>query len=204
MVGIGGGSPIDICKVASVLAANPGPVAEYFGIDLVPGPGLPFMVIPTTAGTGSEVTPIAILSDEQEKLKKGIVSPYLFPTVALLDPELTLGLPPRVTAATGMDALIHAVEAFTSQKRQFHDRRFGHTGHDPDLFKPAHGFCRRRKPKGALGAFGGQPVGRHGVRQRGGYGGARLCLSHRGRVPHPPWRGQQHHAGTGDAVQHAG
>ena len=115
LVGIGGGSPIDICKVASILAANPGPVAEYFGIDLVPGPGLPFMVIPTTAGTGSEVTPIAILSDEQEKLKKGIVSPYLFPTVALLDPELTLGLPPRVTAATGMDALIHAVEAFTSK-----------------------------------------------------------------------------------------
>lgn len=115
LVGIGGGSPIDICKVTSILAGNPGPVSEYFGVDLVPARGLPFMAIPTTAGTGSEVTPIAILSDEHEKLKKGIVSPYLFPSVALLDPELTTGLPPQVTAATGMDALIHAVEAFTSK-----------------------------------------------------------------------------------------
>lgn len=115
LVGIGGGSSLDIAKVASVLLTNPGPVAQYFGTDLIPVPGLPLMAIPTTAGTGSEVTPIAILSDEHEKLKKGIVSPYLLPAVALLDPELTLGLPPQVTAATGMDALIHAVEAFTSK-----------------------------------------------------------------------------------------
>ena len=73
------------------------------------------ILIPTTAGTGSEVTPIAILSDEHEKLKKGIVSPRLFPAVAILDPELTLGVPPEVTAATGLDALIHAMEAFTSK-----------------------------------------------------------------------------------------
>jgi alcohol dehydrogenase class IV len=71
-------------------------------------------MVPTTAGTGSEVTPIAILSDEGEKLKKGIISPYLFPSVAILDPELTLGLPPNITASTGMDALIHAIEAYTS------------------------------------------------------------------------------------------
>jgi len=77
--------------------------------------GLPTILVPTTAGTGSEVTPIAILSDDGEKLKKGIVSPYLFPRAAILDPELTLALPPAVTAATGMDALIHAVEAYTSK-----------------------------------------------------------------------------------------
>ncbi len=115
IVGIGGGSALDIAKTASVLITNDDPVKSYFGIDLVRRASLPFMLIPTTAGTGSEVTPIAILSDEEEKLKKGIVSPYLFPRVAILDPELTRGLPPHITAATGMDALIHAVEAFTSK-----------------------------------------------------------------------------------------
>lgn len=96
------------------MATNKGPISEYFGIDQIPKPGLPTLMVPTTAGTGSEVTPIAILSDEGERLKKGIVSPHLFPKVALLDPELTLALPPHMTAATGMDALIHALEAFTS------------------------------------------------------------------------------------------
>lgn len=115
LLGIGGGSSLDIAKVAAILVTNSDPVAAYFGIDLVPKRGLPTILVPTTAGTGSEVTPIAILSDHTEKLKKGIVSPYLFPDVALLDPELTLGLPPKVTAATGMDALIHAVEAYTSK-----------------------------------------------------------------------------------------
>ncbi len=114
VIGFGGGSPIDIAKAAAVMAANKGPIAEYFGIDLIPEPGLPTLMVPTTAGTGSEVTPIAILSDEGEKLKKGIVSPYLFPSTALLDPELTLALPPDITASTGMDALIHAIEAYTS------------------------------------------------------------------------------------------
>lgn len=114
VVGIGGGSAIDIAKVAAVLVTNSGDISTFFGIDLLPRPGLPLIIIPTTAGTGSEVTPIAILSDEGEKLKKGIVSPYLFPTVALLDAELTVGLPPGVTAASGIDALIHAVEAYTS------------------------------------------------------------------------------------------
>ena len=114
IIGFGGGSPIDIAKAAAIMATNDGSVADYFGIDLVPNRGLPTIIVPTTAGTGSEVTPIVILSDEGEKLKKGIVTPYLFPSVALLDPELTLGLPPDITAATGMDALIHAIEAYTS------------------------------------------------------------------------------------------
>jgi len=114
IIGFGGGSPIDIAKCAAIMATNEGPIGKYFGIDLIPRPGLPTIMVPTTAGTGSEVTPIAILSDEGEKLKKGIVSAYLFPSVALLDPELTIGLPPHITAATGMDALIHAIEAYTS------------------------------------------------------------------------------------------
>ncbi|MGB3210392.1 MAG: iron-containing alcohol dehydrogenase [Desulforhopalus sp.] len=115
VIGIGGGSAIDIAKVAAVLVTNEAEIGSFIGIDQIERAGLPTIIIPTTAGTGSEVTPIAILSDHDEKLKKGIVSPYLFPTVALLDSELTVGLPPHVTAATGMDALIHAVEAFTSK-----------------------------------------------------------------------------------------
>ncbi len=114
LIGYGGGSSLDIAKVAAVLLTNEGDLAQFFGIDLIPNPGLPVILIPTTAGTGSEVTPIAILSDTQEKLKKGIVSPHLFPEVALLDPQLTVGLPPLVTALTGLDALIHAIEAYTS------------------------------------------------------------------------------------------
>jgi alcohol dehydrogenase len=115
IIGIGGGSAIDIAKVAAILVTNEGEIGSFVGIDQIGTAGLATIIIPTTAGTGSEVTPIAILSDYEEKLKKGIVSPYLFPTVALLDPDLTVGLPPHVTAATGMDALIHAVEAFTSR-----------------------------------------------------------------------------------------
>jgi alcohol dehydrogenase len=114
LIGYGGGSSLDIAKVAAVKLTNPGAIEALFGIDLIPQPGVPLILVPTTAGTGSEVTPIAILSDTREKLKKGIVSPYLFPETALLDPRLTVGLPPTVTALTGLDALIHAIEAYTS------------------------------------------------------------------------------------------
>ncbi len=115
VLAIGGGSALDIGKVAAIVVTNADGVDSYFGIDLVPKRGLPTIAVPTTAGTGSEVTPIAILSDHEDKLKKGIVSPYLLPSLAVLDPELTVGLPAAVTAATGMDALIHAVEAYTSR-----------------------------------------------------------------------------------------
>jgi len=114
VIGLGGGSPIDIAKCVSIMLTNEGTIFDYMGIELVPRPGAPTIMVPTTAGTGSEVTNIAILSDEQEKLKKGVVSEKLFPRIALLDPELTLNLPPHITAATGMDALIHAIEAYTS------------------------------------------------------------------------------------------
>jgi alcohol dehydrogenase class IV len=114
IIGIGGGSSLDIAKVTAVGVAQSGDITEYFGIDLIKKPGLKTLLIPTTAGTGSEVTPIAILSDHKEKLKKGIVSSFLFPEVAILDAELTVSMPSKVTASTGMDALIHAIEAYTS------------------------------------------------------------------------------------------
>jgi alcohol dehydrogenase len=115
VVGLGGGSAMDTAKAAAVLITNPGPAERYVGLNLVPGPGLPTIMIPTTAGTGSEVTFTAVFTNRQTKAKGGINSPHLYPTQALIDPELTLGLPPDVTAYTGMDALTHAIESFTSK-----------------------------------------------------------------------------------------
>ncbi|AEG16577.1 Alcohol dehydrogenase [Desulfofundulus kuznetsovii DSM 6115] len=114
LVAVGGGSSMDVAKASSILMTNPGTINDYIGVNLVPKPGLPVIAVPTTAGTGSEVTPIAILSDVEEQLKKGVVSPYLLPRVAIVDPELTVTMPPHITAATGMDALTHAVEAYIS------------------------------------------------------------------------------------------
>jgi alcohol dehydrogenase class IV len=114
IIGLGGGSSMDVAKVISVLLTNKKPLNELIGINLVEKSGIPKILVPTSAGTGSEVTPIAILTDHSENLKKGIVSDYLFPEVAILDAELTISLPPLATAASGMDALIHAIEAYTS------------------------------------------------------------------------------------------
>jgi len=114
VIGVGGGSSLDVAKIASILATNDKPITEMFGVNLVPKPGLKLILIPTTAGTGSEVTHISILSDERERIKTGIVSQYLLPDIAIVDPVLTVSSPPDVTAYSGMDALVHAVEAFTS------------------------------------------------------------------------------------------
>ncbi|MEW6184757.1 MAG: iron-containing alcohol dehydrogenase [Thermodesulfobacteriota bacterium] len=116
VIGIGGGSALDTAKAVAVLARNRGKVKDYVGLDLVPKPGLPTIMVPTTAGTGSEVTFTAVFTNRADKTKGGINSRFLYPTIALLDPELTLGLPPKITAQTGMDALTHAMEAYTSNK----------------------------------------------------------------------------------------
>jgi alcohol dehydrogenase class IV len=114
IVGLGGGSPMDIASITSVMLTNPGTVYDYFGINLVKNPGVPTILIPTTAGTGAEVTPNAILTDTKEKLKKAIVSPYILPRMAIVDPLLTLSMPPSVTSSSGIDALTHAIESYTS------------------------------------------------------------------------------------------
>jgi alcohol dehydrogenase class IV len=115
VVGMGGGSSMDTAKAASILITNEGAAEDYIGLNRVNSPGTKTIMIPTTAGTGAEVTFTAVFTNRQTKAKGGINSPFLFPDVALLDPELTLSVPPDVTAATGMDALTHAVESVTSR-----------------------------------------------------------------------------------------
>ncbi len=114
VIGIGGGSSMDVAKAVAVLAANKGKAADYLGLNKVPGPGLPTIMVPTTAGTGSEVTFTAVFIRKNLKKKEGMNSPYLYPDLALLDPQLTLSLPPGPTATTGLDALCHAIESYTS------------------------------------------------------------------------------------------
>jgi alcohol dehydrogenase class IV len=114
ILGVGGGSSMDIASVASVMCTNPGTVQDYLGVNLVKNPGIPTILIPTTAGTGAEATPNAILTDVEAKLKKAVVSPYILPRVAIVDPLLTVSMPPAVTSSSGIDALTHAIETYTS------------------------------------------------------------------------------------------
>lgn len=113
VIGFGGGSSMDVAKLIALLAKSGEALASIYGVGLAKGPRLPLLLVPTTAGTGSEVTPISIVTTGKHE-KKGVVSPLILPDVALLDPELTYGLPPAVTAATGIDAMVHAIEAYAS------------------------------------------------------------------------------------------
>jgi alcohol dehydrogenase len=120
LIGVGGGSAMDTAKGISIRSANPGPIQQYFGVELVSARGLPMIQIPTTAGTGSEITPNAIFDDTERKLKAGIVTHRLFADVAIVDPDLTVGVPPAVTAASGLDALTHAIESYIAVKATPH------------------------------------------------------------------------------------
>jgi alcohol dehydrogenase class IV len=113
VVGLGGGSSLDVAKLVSLLLKSGESLGDIYGVGIAKGPRLPLLLAPTTAGTGSEVTPISIVTTGAHE-KKGVVSPLLIPDIALLDPDLTLGLPQHVTAATGVDAMVHAIEAYTS------------------------------------------------------------------------------------------
>jgi alcohol dehydrogenase class IV len=117
VLSIGGGSALDTAKLVAYLARTPDRLDDIYGVGLAKGKRLPLLLAPTTAGTGSEVTPIAIVTTPTTE-KKGVVSPVLIPDWAILDPELTLGLPASVTAATGIDAMVHAIEAYTSKVKK--------------------------------------------------------------------------------------
>lgn len=122
VIGIGGGSCLDMAKCAALLLSHGGRLGDYYGEFKVPGPTLPVIAVPTTAGTGSEVTPVAVISDPDRTLKVGISSPHLIARVALCDPDLTMTCPPGLTAVAGADALTHAIEAFTAaRKERAHD-----------------------------------------------------------------------------------
>ncbi|SBV99699.1 Alcohol dehydrogenase 2 [uncultured delta proteobacterium] len=118
IVGCGGGSPIDVAKAVSAMAVNAGKIQDYMGIGKIPKKGLPIIAVPTTAGTGSEATCTTIIADTERDVKMLIISPYLLPSAAVVDPLLTMGMPKGITAATGMDALTHAMEAYVSRKNQ--------------------------------------------------------------------------------------
>ncbi len=117
VLGLGGGSSMDVAKLVAALSASEQPLSQMYGIGNISGARLPLIQVPTTAGTGSEVTPIAIITTG-ETTKTGVVSKQLLPDYAVLDAELTLGLPPAITAATGVDAMVHAIEAYTSRHKK--------------------------------------------------------------------------------------
>ncbi len=113
VIGMGGGSSMDVAKLVALLGSGHDKLAGVYGVGNAKGPRLPLLLAPTTAGTGSEVTPISIITTGVSE-KKGVVTPLILPDIALLDPDLTIGLPPAVTAATGIDAMVHAIESYAS------------------------------------------------------------------------------------------
>ena len=117
VVSVGGGSSLDAAKLVALFTKSPQEISGAYGIGMAKGDRLPLILAPTTAGTGSEVTPISIITTGAAE-KKGVVAPQLFPDWAVLDAELTVGLPAAVTAATGIDAMVHAIEAYTSKHKK--------------------------------------------------------------------------------------
>lgn len=118
VVGVGGGSSLDAAKAVAFGATNPPPIVQYAGLNKLKQPGLPVIAIPTTAGTGSEVSYWSVMTDDASQVKIGIGGALVFPRVALADPALTFSLPPFLTATTGMDALTHAIESYTNKSYQ--------------------------------------------------------------------------------------
>ncbi len=116
VIAIGGGSSIDAAKAIAILSCNPGTIGDYKGYHKIPQPGLPLIAIPTTAGTGSEVTKVTVITDTEQQVKMMVLDAHLLPTVALVDYELTLSMPAGLTAAVGIDSLTHALEAYVSKK----------------------------------------------------------------------------------------
>lgn len=118
IVAVGGGSVIDLAKVTALLLAHGGAPSDYYAVNSVPGPVLPLIALPTTAGTGSEATPVTVITDPATDMKIGVASSHLIPRHAICDPLLTLGAPPVVTAHSGIDALSHAIEGFMAAEAE--------------------------------------------------------------------------------------
>lgn len=113
VIGFGGGSSMDVAKLSALIMGSNENLDTAWGVNLACGPRVPLVLVPTTAGTGSEVTPVSIITIGQNE-KRGVSSPIILPDLAILDPTLTIGLPKKITAATGVDAMVHAIEAYSS------------------------------------------------------------------------------------------
>ncbi|MQY60426.1 iron-containing alcohol dehydrogenase, partial [bacterium] len=119
VIGLGGGSSLDAAKAIALLATNPGEIEDYEGKGKYKSPPLPVLAIPTTCGTASEVTWVSVVTHTERMFKMSIKGPHMFPAVALVDPDLLVTLPPSLVASTGLDALTHAVEAYTVKSATF-------------------------------------------------------------------------------------
>jgi len=150
IIGLGGGSNMDLAKIAALVLTHGGSARDYVGEDRVPGPVLPLICIPTTAGTGSEVSASAIVTDEENEIKLGILSNYLRPRAAIIDPQLTVSCPKKVTADSGIDALTHAIEAYTAVDNEDFPLPEG----ERSMYQGAHRFgdCVAEKAIATIGA----------------------------------------------------
>jgi alcohol dehydrogenase class IV len=158
LLGLGGGSNMDLAKITATVLSHGGSPRDYVGDDKVPGPILPLICVPTTAGTGSEVTAAAVLTDHENKVKVGILSNYLRPRAAVVDPLLTVSCPPKLTADSGIDALTHAIEAFTAVDNE----QFPLPAGERTVYQGRHplGDCLAEKAIALLGANLGRAVQR--------------------------------------------
>ena len=177
VVSVGGGSSMDTAKLIAILVQSDQPIDEMYGVGLVKGWRLPLVLAPTTAGTGSEVTPISIVTTGSSE-KKGVVSHQLLPDWAVLDAELTIGLPAHVTAATGIDAMVHAIEAYTSKhKKNIVSRYTGAASVRTAGWLDLRCMQHTSGSRSALQHVAGFTARRYGICQRAGSGRACACLS---------------------------
>jgi len=154
VIGLGGGSNMDLAKITATVLAHGGSPRDYVGEDRVPGPVLPLICIPTTAGTGSEVSGSGVFTDEENHIKVGALSNYLRPRVALVDPRLTLSCPRKVTADSGIDALTHAIEAYTAIDNAQFPAQFPLPRGERTIYQGRHplGDCLAEKAIALIGA----------------------------------------------------
>ena len=201
VIAIGGGSTLDTGKAAGALLANPGDLLDYLEVvgknQPLRNPGLPVVAIPTTAGTGAEVTRNAVLGVPEQQFKVSLRGAYLLPRVALVDPELTFSLPPAVTASTGLDALTQVIEPYVSKRANPLVDLWCREGIAARRAVPAPGLRRWQRPRRARGHGLHQPVGRPVAGQRRAGRGARLCLAAGRRVSRPARRHLRRAAGPG-------
>ena len=196
VVGVGGGSVLDVTKLIAAFINSDQQVEDCFGTGFIKQKGLWFACLPTTAGTGSEVSPNAILLDERDHLKKGIVSPFLIADVAYVDPKLTWTVPAKVTADTGMDALTHCIEAYTN--------KFAHPSVDIYALQGIRLIAAERtRPGGSRGISLWFTLRRtlSGSCQYGCCSCAELSVG--GRVPHSPWTVECHTLAQRHEIQYA-